>query len=425
MRLAGTRVGMQSSLVWLVLWAVLQLVRALSKAIGRSDAVALALSGTVPQFLLLSFGFAGLMIFGMAQHFVPLFAGRDVYSPRLVTVQVLVANAAVAAILAGALAGVAEVVQIGFALWALAAALFVASIVLTLRLPVTLRRPSEGQPGFRAVDRRAIPMTAASAAYLLGSAFAFLLTSLPQTNHSFGPGLFFPSALHLYTLGFVTLMIFGVGLHLFPRFLGVPASSASATIILALGVPMPLGVALFMNLPGPAFPIAAALEALAALVFVAAVVWTFLRSAKRRPAFRFVLASLGFLATGVALGAGFGIVPASRAFVPVHGWINLAGFVGLMIFGVLQEVVSPYAFKGYAAAVRAGTIHAAVIVPALIVYLIGEAMAIAGMAVGDAVAALGLLSLTPALASYAWGTIVTMRHVVRSAESLDPLSMAR
>ncbi len=414
MRLPGTRLAMGSGLAWLSAWAVLQLERAAVEALGTGGTPALRAGGLVPQFLLPAFGFVGLMIFGMAQHFVPLFAGRATYSPRLVMAQVVVADAAVGLLLAGALAAVPAAEQAGFALWFLASLMFLASILLTLRRPATRRRPFEGRPAFRAVDRRAIPLTAASALYLPVSAAAFLAQSLPQTGFSFGPDLAAPSALHLYTLGFIVLMVFGVALHLYSRFLGTPASARGATAMVVLGVASPVGIVLAITDPGlgALFPASAAAEALAAFVFIGVLVRMYLRSGKRRPAFRYAAGSLAFLGLGIALGVGFAVDPSLRAYAPVHGWVNLLGFAGLMILGILQETVPAYLHRGHAAALRAGTVHLAAIVAGLSVHLAGMALAIGGSPLGAWLSVLGLAVLAPALVSVAWGTVRTIRFIV-------------
>ena len=68
-----------------------------------------------------------------------------------------------------------------------------------------------------------------------------------------------PAHLHMNLLGFVTMMIAGVGYHVFPRFVGQPLHSArlAATHLVLANVGLALMVAGFMTRPGSAHNVAA------------------------------------------------------------------------------------------------------------------------------------------------------------------------
>ena len=410
MRYPSTRLAVVSSLMFLVLWLGSSLLEALASLAGRTDVTAF-LSRRAWTYDLPLLGFIGLMILGMAQHFVPMFSGRALWDGRVAMAQVLVADAGVALTLT--LPPEAEFVGLG--LWALAALLFVVLILLTLRSEEIGVRPMERRPGLGRVDRLAIPMTGAAILYLLAASVGFLLAALPGdparvTVHWF-------SFLHLYTLGFISLMVFGVGLHLLPRFLDAVPNRAAVRVLLVLALPSPAGVALLMPLLHsfadplrPLFVLVASMEALAALLFSALVGVLWWTSGKRRPATSFhVLAGL-WLSLGVALGVAFGVDPvATLGWAPAHGWVNLLGFAGFSILGVLAEVLPPYAARGPAAIRRATRAHQVLGTLGLLLVLAGIDAAVRGTpGVAGILSVLGFAGLLAVAGSVAAGTLGTL-----------------
>ena len=86
MRYRSTRVAIVASLVLLNLWFATSLLR--SYALATADlGLYSALATEAWSLDLPAMGFVGLLIMGMAQHFVPLFSRRDLYSDRAGTVQ--------------------------------------------------------------------------------------------------------------------------------------------------------------------------------------------------------------------------------------------------------------------------------------------------------------------------------------------------
>lgn len=59
----------------------------------------------------------------------------------------------------------------------------------------------------------------------------------------------------------------------------------------------------------------------------------------------FVIASLMYLAVGVALGVLFFIVPEMRVLRSVHVHLNVVGFVTFMIFGVAYHILPRFRGK--------------------------------------------------------------------------------
>lgn len=142
MRYPSTRLAVASSLLFLVLWLGSSLLEALASMAGRTD-VAELLARRSWTYDLPLLGFIGLMILGMAQHFVPMFSGRALWDGRVAMVQVLVADTGVALTLT--LPPEAEFVGLG--LWAVAALLFVVLLFLTLRSEEIAVRPRDRRPG--------------------------------------------------------------------------------------------------------------------------------------------------------------------------------------------------------------------------------------------------------------------------------------
>lgn len=414
MRYRSTRVAIVASFAFLNLWVATSLLR--SYAFATADPrLYSALSSEAWTLDLPAMGFVGLLIMGMAQHFVPLFSRRNLRSERAGVVQVGMGIAAVGLLLLSPATETA-----GKALWFAASFFFVVLILATLRSPPRDDRGPEPKPGLRAVDRWAIPMTAAAILYLVAASFGFLLAS--PAGDPLVPGIarFWFSFFHLYTLGFIALMIFGVGFHLFPRFLDAVPRLAGVKIVTVLAIPGPIGVALTMPFPSGSGPTAllsslfAVVEATAAILFAILVVDTWRRSSKRRPASYLTLAGSLWLILGVSLGALFGIAPGSYlGWIPVHGWVNLLGFAGFEIFGVTHEILPPFTPKGLRA-VRSTTFADLTLAAVGLGLVVSSyAAGLAGVASqANALAIAGFSLLLTMTVLYTAGTLHTLRAII-------------
>lgn len=390
---------------------------------ARNFGLASALADSAWRYYLPLLGFIGLMILGMAQHFVPLFAGRDLWDGRVAMAQIVLADLGVISLLVLPRRWEA----VGLVLWLLAAFLFVALILMTLRSPQLSARPMERRTEFRGVDRLAIPMTSAAILYLLVASVGFVLTSLSRNQGITSLASYWFSFLHLYTLGFITLMVFGVGLHLLPRFLDVVPPRTAVKVMLALALPSPAGVAFTMPfLLGQDRPLEvlfivfAVSEATAAVIFALLVMVLWRKSTKRRPASAFNAAAGLWLAGGVVLAVLFGVAP-SRYLIwaPAHGWINLLGFAGFTIFGVTHEVLPPYASKGLRV-VRAATLahFIAAFLGLALVIASYDALFLGQTSVADMTALAGFGLLATMAFSYATGTLTTLLGIARGRPAL-------
>lgn len=397
-RLALTRWAIYTSLLWLVVWMAGSLLTylipgAIAPTVLRSQAF---------QTLLPAFGFLGVMIFGMNYHFIPIFTGRRLSLPLLAAEQVVLANFAVLAFLLAALLRLPELETLGYGLWLVSAVAFLVVLLATLRSPLRRRRPS---PPFPQIDRLATPLTLATPAYLIASAVVLLLsvlfTTLPWP---------YPSGIHLYTFGFIALTIYGVALHLLPRFQGSAPSRRLALLLLLTAIPSPAGVAIFILGNRVAFAFFAVLGALSSVLFFAMLVQIRLRATRPRRFYRFNLASAGLMVLGVGFGVAFALLPETRSLVPVHAFINLFGFAGLMIFGVTHEIMPPYAWRGYPTSLRAGDLHLAGALSGLTLSVIGRLSLPLG-ALNPLLTASGYTILLATVISYVIGTVATLRTV--------------
>jgi len=78
-------------------------------------------------------GFVGMMIFGVALHVLPRFAGHALFSERLADAQFALVNAGLISMVAGWLGGARAAVSAGGALLWLGFALFALNVVFTVR----------------------------------------------------------------------------------------------------------------------------------------------------------------------------------------------------------------------------------------------------------------------------------------------------
>lgn len=294
--------------------------------------------GSVPwlaQLHLALFGFIGMMIFGMSYLFVPNFSGRMLTRTDWAVAHLALAHAGAAGGFAALLAA-SPADWVLMALYAVGGVLWVATLVTTLRTPrprvperglVPLDPFEDAHSPRRRVDRWARVATMAVPLYLLAAAVGFAAAYRGDVPYA--------SVLHLYTTGFVALMVFGAGYHLIPRFTGVVPPPRYVAANIGLGIAGPGLIGLTIEGPADLFPVAALLEATAGLMFAAFVFHSLLRTERRRrPAFLCYAASGASLVLGVLLGFGFAVDLSWRIYVPVHAWVNLFGFAGLMIVGV-------------------------------------------------------------------------------------------
>ncbi len=418
MRYPSIRLAIAASLLFLVLWVASSLAIAVATAVGASEVAGFFVEPSWNLYLP-TLGFIGLMIMGMAQQFIPLYSGRELWSGRGAMVQIVTSIAGVVLVLAAP-----ALVPFGLALWVVGTLLFILWIVMTIRSPKLPVRPQGKHAEFHSMDRLGIPMTSAAVVYLVAASLGFLLASpydapfVPFTTvHWF-------SFFHLYTLGFIALMIFGVWFHLFPRFTDSVPNLKLAKTITAMALPGPAMVALTMPFLTSAsmefvFALFAVFEAIAAVLFALLILDLWNRSERRRPASAFNATGGLWLILGVTFASLFGIAPQTTLeWVPAHGWINLFGFAGFEIFGVTHEVLPPFTSMGLR--VSRGVTRADYLLASagLAAVVLSFALPFLGAPVDGAwLAVLGFAVLLAMVVLYAWGTLYALFGIVHARPS--------
>lgn len=307
--------------------------------------VATLLGASRPTAVFLGvFGFVLHVVFGKAYALVPTYFARDLSAPWAPRVHLPLASLGVVGLALGSALGAPTLLRVGAGLWAAGVALFLAVLVATIRTnPAGRETATGGTEGHRrGVDRAANAAVPAVLAYLLFGTLALLgfvglLDGLPPV---LAGGL--PAVAHLHAAGVAAALLFAVGFRVLPRFLATSPPRALVGLVLPAGAVGPaLIVAGFRE---PRLLLAGALlESLAVVGFAVASAWMVRASDRSRVGFRAVLAGVGSGVGGVALGLGFalGWLPAGSDLVAAHLRLNVLGFLGLSIVGVLFQFSPP------------------------------------------------------------------------------------
>ena len=208
-----------SCLVYLILTAILGIIFLVSRSSSYGLVVAI-----VHSFLL---GFITMIIFGVNYHIIPIFSGRDFYSPGLAYLHLVMADLGITGlvlplIFSGYPSDIPVIVKLSSVLFAVSILVFIYNMLRTfISPPRTTPIYNPFGPGDKDADKMAIRFTSISIVYLLigcplGVMFLFLPHYIPYLR---------PVHAHINLIGFVSIMIFGVSYHMFPRFTGSPIYS--------------------------------------------------------------------------------------------------------------------------------------------------------------------------------------------------------
>lgn len=180
---------------------------------------------TVHSFLL---GFVTMMIFGVTYHIIPMFAGKGFYSPALAYTHLFLSNLGVIGIITFLLFStfypteIHPAARIAAVLEAASLIIFIVNMLLTFIKGI----PGTGPPNpFGTTDKEtdlvATRYTSLSILYfLIGCMLGALMFLWPGNIYQI-----MPAHAHINLVGFVSMMIFGVSYHMFPRFAGRPLHS--------------------------------------------------------------------------------------------------------------------------------------------------------------------------------------------------------
>ena len=308
-----------------------------------SAAGLLSVDGRTWLFLV---GFVGFSVMGFAWHLFPTMARRRLRGlpnrPALWAAAELsvLSGALGASPIPGGTAGL-ELTATSRLIWLACTALFVTAL-LRSRWGV----PKGQEPSERPADPAAVVLFVA--AWPFGVVAAALWAAGAVAS---GPGFgYWLAGVHFFLLGQVVLLILAVSLRLLPRFVGAdgPRGLPEALAACALGGAVTLPAMMLALSPRSAAALAlpGLPEAGAAVLFVVQLLWIGRRASTPRRAHWAYVASGLCLWTGGALGLL--MVGASRFdLVGVHAWVNLVGFVTLIILGMWFSMIAPFQFVSH------------------------------------------------------------------------------
>jgi len=227
---------------------------------------------------------------------------------------------------------------IGGALWLVGVAVFVATLLWTIRDNLSGRRTGTGDHNAhrRALDRLANAFVPIALAYLLVGSYATAASSTPLPPLLDG---YLPRAVHLLAAGTGALLVFAIGFRLLPRLLVATPPRPLAWLVLPTGA---VGPALLATGIGTSrLLVGAAIEAVAVVGFALAVAALLHRSDRERVGRHGV--GIGALSgiLGISLGLHFATAGPTATLAAVHARLNVLGFLGLTIVGVFYHFYPP------------------------------------------------------------------------------------
>lgn len=281
------------------------------------------------------YGFVFHALFGKAYALIPSYFDRSLAVSRAPLAHLPLAVGGVLA-MAGGTVGPSWLGSAGSVLWAAGALVFLATLGWTIRDNLTGAETGTGGANEhrKPVDRLANAVVPLVLGYLLLAVVALLVAAVAESPVAT------QQLSHVLAAGTATLLIFGVGLRLLPRFLVATPPRPLVPVVLSAGAiaPLLLGFGLFdrtLVLAG------GALEAVAILGFALTYLVLFVRSDRRRVGFYSVLVAVvaGSVGAGLALAA----VLAGRdpTLVTAHYRTMLLGFLGLTIVGAAYQFYPP------------------------------------------------------------------------------------
>lgn len=342
---------------------------------------------------LVGLGAFPILIMGTSRLILSGVTGRNIAGPAWLP------HAAAALVAVGAIAMSAPTVPFRgmFAFsWTLGILAHAGTVLRTVR-PVKQREPRPVTTGaLRVASHRILDISSIVYASIAALLLPFAITgALPII-----------AILHLALPGFVILTILAVGTRIFPRFTG---KALPGGILLTIALPSSLAPALLaanLSAGTPSLLVGASLEAAALFVFAIALLWMLATSKRKRPSFLAYSGAALSLLSGVTLGLLFAIAPSYRAQAPLHGFLNMFGFVGLIAIGTSIDIYGPTLVRGIKSYHRQ---NAAV----LALTMIGVALVPVGVFTSPIIALAGLASYASGLLLHLLASIATLRRSLR------------
>jgi cbb3-type cytochrome oxidase subunit 1 len=160
------------------------------------------------------FGFIFMVIFGVNYHYIPIFSNRSMYSEKWANYHLYMMILGVI----GMAIGLAILNRAGIVISAIfeaaGAYLFMFNIVKTFTQKPQINKEPLKDERYIESDKIAVKFTRVSTPYLiLGTTLTIFISLMPDGYIKFRPVIY-----HSYFLGWIAMMVFGVGYHILPRF---------------------------------------------------------------------------------------------------------------------------------------------------------------------------------------------------------------
>lgn len=160
------------------------------------------------------FGFIFMVIFGVNYHYIPIFSNRPMYSGKWASYHLYMMIVGVIGMAAG-LSFLNRTVIVLFAVFEAAGAyIFMFNIIKTFTQKPQIDKEPLKDERYIESDKIAVRFTRLSTPYLiLGTTLTIFISLMPDGYIRFRPVIY-----HTYFLGWIAMMVFGVGYHILPRF---------------------------------------------------------------------------------------------------------------------------------------------------------------------------------------------------------------
>ena len=297
-------------------------------------------------------GGVSFLIMGITYFVIPIFIRKKAFSEKAVNLHFIMANTG----LVGMIISLSLENYSGLSFFSIieviSSYLFLFNIVSTaVKGEAVVAAPEEGSAlimrGDRHTDRWAALFTQVSVIYfVLGCTIGGFMADDPS---KWG---YLKAHFHINLLGWVTMMIYGVAYHLFPRFSGSPVKNKSLVkynfYVANTGLIIMSAALVYRAATGSetstlhAIITAGIIESAAALMFVYNIMPCVKGSLNKmsRPSLLFIRASITYLVIGILFGAYMAFNPKKiEMLIPIHAHLNLLGWVMMMIFGVGYYII--------------------------------------------------------------------------------------
>lgn len=160
------------------------------------------------------FGFIFMVIFGVNYHYIPIFSNRPMYSEKWAGYHLYMMSAGVVGMAIGLAVLSRPWIVISAIFEAAGAYLFMFNIIKTFTQKPQIDKEPLKDERYIESDKIAVKFTRVSTPYLLlGTTLTIFISLMPDGYIRFRPVIY-----HTYFLGWIAMMVFGVGYHILPRF---------------------------------------------------------------------------------------------------------------------------------------------------------------------------------------------------------------